>query len=584
MDPRYDPRASRRAGSRHGRTRACTRPARARAATRRSSSAPAAERHRLAAPSATRSSSRSRTRSSAGTGCAASTRSSSRATTTRGSRRRTSSRRQLATEGKSQRELGREAFVDARLGLARAATAARSWSQFRRLGASLDYRRERFTMDDGYVRAVMRCSSTSTAGLDLPRQPHRQLVPVHDRTALSDLEVEHEEMDDTLSYVRYPLADGSGTSRSRPCGRRRSSPTSRWPCTRTTSATATLVGKEVVVPFVERRGAGRSPTSGSSPSSAPGALKVTPGHDPMDFEIGRDHGLPELTVIGLDGRMNEDAGELAGLTQEEAGERVLAWAEERDLLEKREPYRHAVATCERCHTRIEPLISLQWWCAMEELQQPALAALRRSGASASTPESQHRFAIDSLENVRPTGTSRGSSGGATSCRSGTAPTGTSPSRRTRRTRAPSAARASSAATTTCSTRGSRRRSGRSRRSAGPTTRPSSSATTRATVNTTARDIIRLWENRMIFAGLELLGDVPFDDVSSTRRVLAPTAGGCRRASAPASTRSTLIEPYGADATRYGLLKIVLDAGRRASRTARSRRAASSRSSSGTSRG
>ena len=129
-----------------------------------------------------------------------------------------------------------------------------------------------------------------------------------------------------------------------------------------------------------------------------GALKVTPGHDPLDYEIGRDHGLPELTVIGPDGRMNEEAGELAGLTQEEADERILAWLKERDQLEKRESYRHTVALCDRCKTRIEPRISLQWWCSMEELKKPALEALR-SGRVRFHPESQHRFAIASLEDA-----------------------------------------------------------------------------------------------------------------------------------------------------------------------------------------
>ena len=134
------------------------------------------------------------------------------------------------------------------------------------------------------------------------------------------------------------------------------------------------------------------------PEFGTGALKVTPGHDPLDFEIGRDHGLPELTVIGPDGRMNEAAGELAGLTQDEAEERILAWIRERGLLDKREAYRHAVALCERCKSRIEPLISLQWWCRMEELKQPALAALHE-GRVRYHPDSQHRFAIDSLENA-----------------------------------------------------------------------------------------------------------------------------------------------------------------------------------------
>ena len=115
-------------------------------------------------------------------------------------------------------------------------------------------------------------------------------------------------------------------------------------------------------------------------------------------EIGRDHGLPEPSAIGPDGRMSETAGGLAGLTQDEAERRILDWLREHDQLSKRESYRHAIALCERCKSRIEPLISLQWWCSMDGIKQPALEALRARRV-AYHPESQHRFAIDSLENA-----------------------------------------------------------------------------------------------------------------------------------------------------------------------------------------
>ena len=127
-----------------------------------------------------------------------------------------------------------------------------------------------------------------------------------------------------------------------------------------------LVGKEVIVPFAERR----VPIIADErvdPEFGTGAVKITPGHDPMDWEIGRDHELPEPMVIGLDGRMNEEAGELAGLTQAEAEERILAQLEERGLIEKRESFRHSVGHCDRSGDRIEPLVLLQWWVEMEEL-------------------------------------------------------------------------------------------------------------------------------------------------------------------------------------------------------------------------
>src|SRR5262249_6360512 len=104
--------------------------------------------------------------------------------------------------------------------------------------------------------------------------------------------------------------------------------------------------------------------------------------------------------IGLDGRMNSEAGELAGLTQDEAGERVLAWADERGLLERREPYRHSIGTCQRCGTRVEPLVMLQWWGAMTELARPAIQAVEEERIRF-TPERFARIYLDWLRNVRP---------------------------------------------------------------------------------------------------------------------------------------------------------------------------------------
>src|SRR5918999_2023964 len=302
--------------------------------------------------------------------------------------------KELEKQGLTRHDLGREAFEE------------RVWewlrlygrtimTQFRRMGASLDYRRERFTMDDGYVRAVMRFFvHLHRKGWIYRANRIINWCPFHE-TALSDLELVHEEVDDALTYVLYPFADGDGgvtIATARPATILADVAVAvhpddeRW---------RNAVGKEVIVPFMERR----VPVIADErvdPEFGTGALKVTPGHDPMDFEIGRAHGLPELTVIGPDGRMNEEAGELAGLTQEEADERILDWIRGHGLLEKREAYRHTVALCERCKTRIEPLISLQWWCRMDELKQPALEALR-GGRVRYHPESQHRYAIESLE-------------------------------------------------------------------------------------------------------------------------------------------------------------------------------------------
>src|SRR5436190_20563599 len=305
--------------------------------------------------------------------------------------------KQLAAEGTSRKEIGREAFLE-RTWAWLESTGRTIFQQLRQVGASMDYRRERFTMDDDYIRAVMRFFVHLYRKGWIYRANRIINWCPHHETALSDLELVHEEVDDALTYVRYPFADdpddGVTIATARPAtiladvAVAVSPGDERW---------SRAVGREVVVPFVERA----VPVIADErvdPAFGTGALKVTPGHDPLDFEIGRAHDLPELTVIGPDGRMSDEAGELAGLAQDEAEERILAWIKERGLLVKREAYRHSIALCERCKSRIEPLISLQWWCAMDELKQPALAALRE-GRVRYHPPSQHRYAIDSLEHA-----------------------------------------------------------------------------------------------------------------------------------------------------------------------------------------
>ena len=232
------------------------------------------------------------------------------------------------------------------------------------------------------------------------------------------------------------------------------------------------VGKEVIVPFVERR-VPMIADERVDPEFGTGALKVTPGHDPLDFEIGRDHGLPEPMVIGLDGRMNEEAGELAGLTQEEAEERILEWLAERGpAREARVVPAHGRAL-RPLQDRIEPLISSSGGATMDELKKPALAALR-AGRVRYHPESAAPIRDRlSLENIRPlehlapalVGAPASGLGLPGRPRDGRGD-GARGLRRVRLDGAHAGAR-------TCSTRGSPRRSGRSRSSAGRSRRPSS---------------------------------------------------------------------------------------------------------------
>src|SRR4029077_17524571 len=207
--------------------------------------------------------------------------------------------------------------------------------QFRRIGASLDYRRERFTMDDAYVRAVTRFFvHLYEKGWIYRANRIINWCPYH-LTSLSDLELEHVDGDDMLSYVRYPLAEGDGhitIATVRPATILADVAVAVHP---DDDRYRDFVGREVLVPVVERRVPAIADERLAGEFGT-GAQKVTPGHDPMDYEIGRDHNLPELTVIGPDGRMNAEAGDFEGLTQEEADARVLAWLQEHDQLERRE--------------------------------------------------------------------------------------------------------------------------------------------------------------------------------------------------------------------------------------------------------
>jgi valyl-tRNA synthetase len=459
--------------------------------------------------------------------------------------------RELAKEGLTRNDLGRDAYLE------------RTWEwlrhyggvimgQLRKLGASLDYERERFTMDDDYVRAVMRFF-VHLYGKGYIYRGNRIInwCPVCE-TSISDLEVEHKDVDDTLYKVRYPLADGS---------RHIAIATVRPPTILADVAVAVhpdderyrdLVGKEAVVPIVERR----VPIIADErvePEFGTGAVKITPGHDPVDFEIGRDHGLPEPMVIGLDGKMNEEAGEFAGLTQEEANDQIVSRLREAGLLEGAEPYRHAVGHCSRTKNRVEPLISLQWFCDMSELARPAIDAIRR-GTVRFTPAAQADVALRFLENIRPWCISRqlwwGQQIPVWYCPDGHL----------------TVAESEPEACAECGSRDLER---------DPDvldTWFSSALWPFATLGwpeqtrelevwypgnvlSTARDIIFLWVARMIMVGYELMGDRPFDDVIIHSLVLAPDGRRMSKSLGTGMDPVDVIVEHGADATRYGLLKM-----------------------------
>src|SRR6266498_2797610 len=213
----------------------------------------------------------------------------------------------LASQGKTRQDLGREAFEQLVWDWLRQ-YGRTIIGQFRRMGASMDYRRERFTMDEDYVRAVMRFFvHLYRKGWIYRANRIINWCPFHE-TALSDLELAHVERDDQLAYITYPFVEGEGgimIATARPATIPADVAVAVHP---DDERYRDFVGREVVVPYVEKR----VPIIADEevdPEFGTGALKVTPGHDPLDFAIGRRHELPEPMVIGPDGTMSEEAGD-----------------------------------------------------------------------------------------------------------------------------------------------------------------------------------------------------------------------------------------------------------------------------------
>ena len=376
----------------------------------------------------------------------------------------------LRSEGSSREAIGRDAFVE-RVWQWREEYGGIIFKQFQRLGASCDYSAERFTLDPAYVRAVMKVFVDLHAKGAIYRDNRIVNWDPGSHSAISDLEVEEREVTDTLYYLDYPLAS---------CGGSVTVATVRPETMLADTAIAVhpddarytrLIGETAILPLVGRR-LRIVADPYVKPEFGTGALKITPGHDPNDFEIGRAHGLDEIVVIGEDGRMNEAAGErFAGMTPLEAREAVVAELREQGAIARTEPYTRAVPYSHRSGERIEPLISLQWFMAMEELARPAIAAVH-DGSLRVHPESQRKRYLDWLENIRPWCISRQLWWGhqiPVWYRGEETYVGTEPPEGD-----------GWSATPTCSTRGSRPGSGRSRRWAGPTTRPSCARSTRPT--------------------------------------------------------------------------------------------------------
>lgn len=304
---------------------------------------------------------------------------------------------QMAKEGLKKEDIGREAFLE-RAWKWKAEYGGRITRQLRRLGASCDWSRERFTMDEGCSKAVREV---------FVRLYEKDLIYRGDRiinwcsvckTALSDAEVEYEEQASHLWHIHYPGADGSKgvvVATTRPetmlgdTGVAVNPEDDRY---------THLVGKTVILPLIDRE----IPVVADSyvdREFGTGAVKMTPAHDPNDFEVAQRHNLAILRVTNDDGTMNEAAGKYAGLTQSECRRRVLEDLEKLGLLIKIEDYTHNVGTCYRCHHTVEPLVSRQWFVNMKPLAEPALQAVR-DGKTNFVPERFSKTYYNWMENIR----------------------------------------------------------------------------------------------------------------------------------------------------------------------------------------
>ena len=303
----------------------------------------------------------------------------------------------MRKEGISKEDLGRDGFLE------------RAWAwkkqygglivtQLRKFGSSCDWSRERFTMDEGCSEAVQKVfMQLYEKGLIYRGERMINWCPCC-KTSISDVEVEYEDQQGSFWHLRYPLKDGSGYL---------NLATTRPETLLGDTAVAVnpdderyqhLVGKTLILPLVGRE----IPIVADEyveKDFGTGVVKITPAHDPNDFEVGLRHNLPVINVMTDDAHIVDDYPKYAGMDRYEARKAIVADLEAGGYLVKTEPYTHNVGTCQRCHTTVEPRVSLQWFVAMKELAKPAIDAVR-SGEIRFVPERFDKQYFHWMENIR----------------------------------------------------------------------------------------------------------------------------------------------------------------------------------------
>ncbi len=304
---------------------------------------------------------------------------------------------QLKKEGIDKHDLGREGFL-ARAWQWKEKYGGRIVEQLKKLGSSCDWSRLAFTMDDKCSEAVRKqFVSMYRKGLIYRGNRIINWCPVC-KTALSDAEVEYSEQDGHLWHYGYTTPDGETTvvfATTRPETMLGDTAVAVNP---NDPRYTHLLGKTVIVPFVNRE----IPVIADEyvdMNFGTGAVKITPAHDPNDFEVGVRHNLPVIRVMNDDGTMNENAGEFAGLDRYEARRRIVDRLREMGRLVKVEAHKHNVGTCYRCHTTVEPIVSRQWFVKMQPLAEPAIRAVR-DGEITFHPERFAKTYFNWMENIK----------------------------------------------------------------------------------------------------------------------------------------------------------------------------------------
>ena len=462
--------------------------------------------------------------------------------------------KQLAQEGTTKEQLGREAF-DERVAAWYDQVGGVILSQLHELGASLDWSRARFTLDEPYVTAIRTAFVHYYELGMIYRGPRIVNWCPRCRSAISDLEVQWREHTDTLYTIRYPIEGSDETI---------SIATVRPETMLFDTGVAVhpedpryrhLVGKAAILPLVGRR----LPIVADPAVErdfGTGALKITPGHDPLDYELGERHGLQLINGLHPDGRLNATSlPRYDGLTTLEARERIVEDLRVEEFLEGERPYTHEVGHCDRCDTVLEPLVSEQWWLRMADLAARSLESSGR-GEVRWHPDRFQRTYEDWLRGIRDWCISRqlwlGHRIPVYTCADGhqfasvDEPSACPTCAGADLTQDPDVLDTwFSSALWPFATLG------------WPEQTPDLRKFYPTSVNTTAREIITLWIARMIFSGLEFMGQVPFGDVMIHATILATDGRRMSKSLGTGVDPRELIRTYGADALRAWACQVVM---------------------------